>query len=294
MTEVKVFASGFRFPEGPAIGPDGSVYLVELGGGRVSAVSPSGETRVFAHVGGSPNGGAFGPDGALYVCNNGGRHPAAASTDNEPGAGDAPETIQRVAPDGTVSVVVSEIDGVGLNAPNDICFDGHGGYYFSDPTWEFSEDGMAGPGSICYVDRDGRASRVHTGLRFPNGVGLSADRRALLITESSTGDIWALSIEGAGVTGEIRRFGSCGAGALPDGFALDQTGRVLVAGHGTDQIYVFDADGNLESTVPLGAGAGPSNVCFGGAEHRTVFVTAANSGDLLAFEWPIPGDRLPS
>ena len=288
-----VFARGFRYPEGPAFDASGDLFVVELGGSRVSRITPDGTSSTFAEVEGSPTGAAFGPAGALSVCNNGGRHPAAPSTDGIAGEGGAPEAIQRIAQDASVSTVVDAIDGSPLNAPNDICFDASGGFWFSDPSWVFADDGMAGPGTICYTAADGKTTRAHTGLRFPNGVGLTADGSQLLVTESSTGDVWVLPVEGPGSLGAPVRFGSTGDGGLPDGLAVDVDGRVLVAGHGTDSIHVLGPDGRTEQQVPLGAGSGPSNLCFGGPDHSTVYVTAANTGEVLTFPWSCPGLVLP-
>jgi gluconolactonase len=72
MVDMKVLATGLRFPEGPVALADGSIALVEIARGTVSRVTPDGDVAVIADLGGGPNGLALGPDGALYVCNNGG------------------------------------------------------------------------------------------------------------------------------------------------------------------------------------------------------------------------------
>lgn len=286
---IETVATGFRYPEGPAFDSAGNLFLVELGAGRVSRVADDGSWSTFAETGGSPNGSAFAADGSLYVCNNGGKHPPAPSTDDQPGADDGTPSIQRVAPDGTVSVVVDSIDGVGLNAPNDLCCDAQGGLYFTDPTWVFSDDGMAGPGTICYIDSDGKASRVHTGLRFPNGIGLGVGGTTLYVTESSTGDVWWFPVNGPGIIGEPNRFASCGPGSLPDGFAIDVDGTLLVASHGFDHLCVFGADRTVREPVALGSNLGLSNLCFGGPDRTTLYITAAAPGVLLRTVWSKPG-----
>ena len=68
----KEIASGLAFPEGPIALADGSVILVEIAGGRLTRISPTGKKQVVAELGGGPNGAAIGPDGKCYVCNNGG------------------------------------------------------------------------------------------------------------------------------------------------------------------------------------------------------------------------------
>lgn len=68
---MEVIARGLDFPEGPAIGPDGRLYVAENRKGQVSRID-DGEMVAFARTGGGPNGLAFGADGDLFVCNNGG------------------------------------------------------------------------------------------------------------------------------------------------------------------------------------------------------------------------------
>jgi gluconolactonase len=72
MSEIRVIATGLRFPEGPVAMRDGSVVLVEIERQTITRVHPHGRTEVVAYTGGGPNGLAVGPDGAFYVCNNGG------------------------------------------------------------------------------------------------------------------------------------------------------------------------------------------------------------------------------
>src|SRR3954462_12213867 len=136
MSELRVVATGLRFPEGPVAMPDGSIVLGEIERQTLTRVLPDGTTHVIAHTGGGPNGVALGPDGAFYICNNGGFawrlednlfRPALASADYVSGS------IQRVDPtNGGVTVLYDRSGGNKLNGPNDIVFDARGGFYFTD------------------------------------------------------------------------------------------------------------------------------------------------------------------
>jgi gluconolactonase len=280
---------GLRYPEGPAIAPDGTLHVVELGGGEVRRIDSAGTHHVVASLGGSPNGQAITSEGVILVCNNGGRHPPAPSTGGTAGRGGGTPAIQQISATGEVSTLIADIEGAPLNAPNDICLDGEGGIWFSDPSWNFLDDGMAGPGDVCYGTLEGTAARVHRGLRFPNGVALDADGTVLYVAESSTGDVWAFDVEGPGRLGAPRHFGSCGGGALPDGMAVDSDGTLLVAGHGSGNLHVFDAGGHERAPVELGAELGLSNLCFAGDDLRRLVVTAANTGEVLELSWAVPG-----
>src|SRR4051812_45013314 len=138
MAELTEVTSGLAFPEGPIAMPDGTVILVEMFGPRLTRVHPDGRKEVIAEIPGGPNGAAIGPDGALYLCNNGGRYtkvemnglliPGPVTMERYVGG-----RIQRVDLDtGAVTDLYTEVDGNPLWAPNDLVFDAHGGFYFTD------------------------------------------------------------------------------------------------------------------------------------------------------------------
>jgi gluconolactonase len=282
--DITVVATGLAFPEGPAISPTGQLHWTEIAGQRIARLDPDGRVATFADTGGGPNGCAFGPDGYLYVCNNGGSWPRVPSTE---GAGSGPEgqgTIQRIAPDGRVETVLTEVDGIPLIAPNDCCFDDRGGLYFTDPEWGGS------PSSVRYLAADGSARTVCGGIRFPNGLAVTDDGRFLIVAESMTGQLLGYRIEGPGVVSpEPKGNGSIGRRSVPDGFCLDSAGRMIVAGHNTDNLFVLDAaDGRPRFVIDLPE-QGPTNCCFGGDDLTTLYVTSSDKGNLLAIDWDVPG-----
>jgi gluconolactonase len=287
----QVVATGFRFPEGPSFDRDGNLYVVELGGARVSRIAPDGGVDVVAVMGGSPNGSAFGPDGALYVCNGGGRWSAEASTDHRPGPGDGVGLVQRLWPDGRFEPFLTAIDGVPVFAPNDLCFDAAGGFWFTDPVWPAPGRPIP-PGTIGYATLDGHAVRSHTGLRFPNGLGVTADGATLIVAESGTNRLVAFPIRGAGRLGPPEPFGSLGAGVIPDGLCFDTAGRVLCAGHGGGCIVVFPATGGEPEVVLELADRDITNLCFGGPSGSTLYVTESDAGRVVTVEWSTPGAAL--
>ena len=138
MSELIEVATGLSFPEGPIAMADGSVILVEMFGPRLTRIQPDGSKQTIAEIPGGPNGAAIGPGGKVFLCNNGGRFtpidlggmviPGPLTPSNYIGG-----RIQTVdVESGEVTDLYTECDGHPLIAPNDIVFDEHGGFYFTD------------------------------------------------------------------------------------------------------------------------------------------------------------------
>ena len=198
MPELIEVANGLAFPEGPIAMPDGSVVLVEMFGPRLTRVLPDGSKETIAEIPGGPNGAALGPGGLFYVCNNGGRF---TETDMEgltfPG-GLTPEKyiggrIQTVDPaTGTVTDLYTECDGHPLLAPNDLVFDAHGGFYFTDHGLVDDEERAHQIAGIYYAQADGSGIKeVVYPTDDPNGIGLSPDGTTLYWAETWRGRIHA-------------------------------------------------------------------------------------------------------
>lgn len=297
MPQDNVIATGFSFPEGPCFDAAGVLHVVELAGGCVARVV-DGRRAVLCRPGGSPNGAAFGPDGVLYICNNGGNWPAAPSTGGRHGFGGEPALIQRVAADGTYETVLDAIDGRPLNSPNDICFDDHGGFWFTDPVWAPRGDDLmpdmtrVEPGALGYVPADGTPVWIQTGILFPNGLAVTDGGDALIVDETASGRVYRFPILGPGELGEPEPYADLGAGSTPDGMCFDEAGRLHVAGHGSYSVYVIAAGGGTVEEVLRFEDAEITNVCFGGPEHRTLYVTQCVNGRVATVEREIPGMRL--
>ena len=291
MHEIDQLAAGLMFPEGPSIGPDGALYVTEIAGQRISKITEDGTVSTYSHTGGGPNGAAFDAHGDLLVCNNGGRWPSDVPSTAESGIPEnGPGRMQRVNSAGEVIEELAEIDEIALNSPNDVCFDEYGGYYFTDPVWSGLVGGERTAGSVCYVDADGGATRVATNIGFPNGLGVRADGKVLVVCESLTGMLLSYRIEEPGtLSKEPKPNGMIGRRSVPDGFCFDASGQIIVAGHGSNNLFVLDGhDGRPIKIIDLPE-PGPTNCCFGGKDLRTLFVTSSDHGRVFAMEWPVEG-----
>lgn len=307
MSDVEIVTEGLKFPEGPVALPDGSVIVVEIKPGKITRVAPDGTKTEVADVGGGPNGLAIGPDGALYVTNNGGFIWTEIGDMNLPigpgGASEPPDhtggSVQRVAIDtGEVTTLYTECDGNRLNGPNDIVFDQDGSFWFTDlgKTRERDVD----RGFIYWAKADGSEIRqVASGNHGFNGIGLSPDGSRLYSVETSTAHLYAWDIAGPGeLTGGNPLTGGgifLGAGQplqAFDSLAIEENGNICVATliHEAG-ITVFDPDGKIVETVGF-ADPLTTNICFGGDDMRTAYVTLSASGRLAKAPWSRPGLRL--
>jgi gluconolactonase len=290
MPEVRSVTDGLIFPEGPIAMPDGSVLLVEIRRGTLTRVRPDGNLEVVAELGGGPNGAAIGPDGAAYVCNNGGFAWEAIGTSNAP-SGYTGGWIERVDIEtGASTVLYRECDGRNLRGPNDIVFDAEGGFWFTDLGKRRQYD--VDLGGVFYARPDG--SSVTTGvfpLMGPNGVGLSPDGGELYVAETWTGRLWAFELRGPGqVVAESKRCIAATRHSF-DSLAVEADGHVVVAAIDAG-LFVVRPDGSDAHFVAM-PDTLTTNVCFGGADLRTAYVTLSGGGRLVATDWPRPGLQLP-
>lgn len=295
-------ATGLRFPEGPVAMPDGSVILVEIAAGRVTRVKPDGTTETVAEPGGGPNGLAMGPDGKLYCCNNGGFTYVEANGLLMPhGTPDdyAGGRIERIdIATGKVETLYVDTPTAPLRGPNDIVFDAHGGFWFTDhgKTMPRARD-VTG---VFYAEADGSECReVIFPLENPNGIGLSPDGNTLYVAETFTCKLWAFDIVApgeiasrTGLAGNGGRFlHSPGGFTYFDSLGVDGDGNICVATIGESGITCIAPDGGLVEFV---ATDDPftTNICWGGDDLRTAYVTLSGTGRLARMDWPRAGLRL--
>jgi gluconolactonase len=300
MADVTILAGGLRFPEGPVAMADGSVILGEIAGGAVTRIAPGGGRSEIGAAGGGPNGLATGPDGALYVCNNGGSAYAGGGfLSTGPAPGYTGGSIQRIDPrSGETRTLYSACNGHKLSAPNDIVFDRQGGFYFTDlgKRYEHSRD----HGGLYYALPDGsKISEIVYPMLSPNGVGLAPDENTVYVADTETSRLFAFDIVSPGV---VRidpfpaPFGARLVCGLPgyqrfDSLAVEAGGNICVATLVSGHITVIAPDGRVVRQVEV-PDVYPTNICFGGPDLRTAYLTLSANGQLAAMQWPEPGLKL--
>ncbi len=300
--EMRYIATDLAFPEGPVALECGDILVGEMAAGRITRIAPDGRKSVVAETGGGPNGLALGPDGKLYVCNNGGqswgrengRLIALGQSDRYSGG-----RIERIdLSSGAVEVLYDRSPGGPLRGPNDIVFDRFGGFWFTDMGKRRARD--MDRGGVYYATPDGRSIReVVYPMIQPNGIALSPDETRLYVAETSTARVWAFDLKGPGEiepTQLARREESQLLLGLPgyrhfDSMAVDAAGNVCVATLIGGLITVISPEGRLLEQVAMPDDQ-TTNICFGGPDHRTAYITLSGIGAIMARKWPRPGARL--
>lgn len=297
---MREIADGLKFPEGPIAMPDGSVVLVEIAAERLTRVMPDGRKFLITRMPGGPNGAALGPDGWIYVCNNGGfewiEDPVHGLRPRYQAPAYSGGRIERVDPEtGRIETLYTATEHGPLRGPNDIVFDGDGGFWFTDLGKARERD--RDQGGIYYARADGSLIRevVHP-ILTPNGIGLSPDDKVVYVAETEGGRLWAFDIVGPGEIARApwpsphggRFVGAMGVYQRFDSLAVEACGNVCVATLANPCITVIAPDGRIVEQVPTDD-LHTTNICFGGPDLRTAFVTLSNSGRLVAIDWPRPG-----
>ena len=297
--DFEVVATGLQFPEGPIAMNDGSVILVEIARGTLSRVTPEGSIEVISDLGGGPNGAAIGPDGHCYVCNNGGfewihrrgrTYPGNQANDYTTGR------IERVdLSTGQFDVVYESCDGNRLCGPNDIVFDKTGGFWFTDHGKNRERD--RDRTGVYYAKHDGSSiEEVIFPLEAPNGIGLSPNEDELYVAETPTARLWAFPLNEPGMLGGERADRPDGGRVVKgrdsyfmfDSLAVDANGNVCVATLIDGGITTLSPKGDDATFVPLQDRL-TTNICFGGDDLQTAYITLSSTGQLIKIAWDVPG-----
>lgn len=303
MTEFNEITDGLSFPEGPIAMDDGSVILVEMFGPRLTRVQPDGTKETIAEIPGGPNGAAMGPNGVVYLANNGGRFTAQdmdglvfpGPTTPERYIGGRIQTVDIAT--GAVTDLYTECNGNPLIAPNDLVFDAHGGFYFTDHGNSASERTMHYSG-IYYAKNDGSEIReILFPVHEPNGIGLSPDGTVLYWAETWMGRVNRRRIVEPGVLEETGLVDTwpCLYGfpgfQLLDSLGVDADGNVCVATLVNGGISVISPEGELVEFIATGDLL-TTNITFGGPDLKTAYVTLSTTGRLISFDYPRGGVAL--
>jgi len=247
--------SGFIFTEGPAVDKNGNVFFTDQPNNTiVKWSSNSGQLSIFSDDSGRANGLYFDSNGNLLAC---------ADMDNQ---------IWSFSPDGKHKVLLDLYDGKKLNGPNDLWVHPNGGIFFTDPLykrnyWKRNPDRQQDGEHVYFISQDGKkVERVETTLVKPNGIVGSANGKLLYVADIGGKKTYSYRINKNNQLIDKKLFAEMGS----DGMTLDQKGNVYLTGDG---VTVFNKKGIKIAHIPLNA-RWTANVCFGGSDKSTLFITA--------------------
>ena len=271
---VKV-TGGLNFPEGPAWDGKNTLYVSNCYGSWITRVSGS-QVDTLVDTPSTPvsfkqtNGMTVYRDGTIYACDFG------------LGA------ILTFNASGECQMFLANYQEQKFNRPNDLAFDADGNLYFTDPK---SYDRNNRDGVVYAYFQDGKVLKpVYSGLGFPNGIAFSPDGQYLYVCESALARVLKFPVQADGNLGEYSVFVEI-TGGDPDGIAFDTKRNLYVAHFGTGAVYMVSPDQQIIRKIDL-PGKKVTNVEFGDADMRTLYITEVETNTLYKIRVETPGLRL--
>ncbi|MDH4090374.1 MAG: SMP-30/gluconolactonase/LRE family protein [Cyclobacteriaceae bacterium] len=249
-------SSDFLFTEGPAADADGNVFFTDQPNDKIMKWSTDGTVSVYMEGAGRSNG--------LYFDNNG----------NLLSCADLHNQLLSIDRDKKVTVLVKDVGGKKLNGPNDLWVDPGGGVYFTDPFykrdyWTRTEKEIEQE-NVYYLSPDRKTIViVATDFVRPNGIVGTAEGRKLYVADIGDKKTYAFNINSDGTLSDRKLFAAMGS----DGMTVDSKGNVYLTGKG---VTVLNAEGSEIEQIAVDE-PWTANVCFGGKDKKTLFITASKS-----------------
>lgn len=266
--ELRQLASGMEFTEGPVWLPsEGALIFSDIPRGELLRWTPDGGVEPYRRCA-NPNGNALSLDGRLLTCQHGARN------------------LVRWEPDGSATVLAERFGEKRLNSPNDLAVQSDGTLWFSDPPWGLKDqrEGKELDGHWVFRrEPDGTLAVVLRSLAMPNGIALSPDESRLYVADTgghrshpdsklrnvpATVSAWAIDH-----ANELSAKPLWSTLTRCDGMCVDDRGNLYTTGEAG--ITILSPDG--ERLASIDVPEQPANVCFGGKEGRTLFITARTS-----------------
>lgn len=263
LTASGSFTSGV---EGPACDAAGNLFAVNFAREQtIGQVTPDGSASLFVTLPGKStgNGIRFDRQGQMYVADY------------------VEHNVLRIDPK-TRKVEVFAHEPT-MNQPNDLAIASDGTLYASDPDWK------TGAGQLWRIDPRGRATRLASGMGTTNGIDVSPDGRILYVNESVQRNVWAFDRDNDGDITNKRLLHKFNDFSL-DGMRCDVDGNLYVARHGEGTVAKLSPKGEVLKKIDV-LGKDPTNICFGGDDGCTAYVTEADQKRIVQFRVERPGNE---
>ncbi|GAB3673019.1 SMP-30/gluconolactonase/LRE family protein [Salinisphaera aquimarina] len=254
--KLRLVSDQFEFTEGPAADRNGNVFFTDQPNNRIWEYDTDGKLSLFMDGAGRSNGLFFDADGNLVS------------------AADLHGELWSIGPDKQVSVLVKDYQGHRLNGPNDLWIDPRGGIYFTDPYYQRDYWTRTQPDidqqRVYYRTPDGlRVIAVASDLEKPNGIIGTPDGKTLYISDFGGKKTYRYTIDDDGQLSDKTLFTAMGS----DGMTMDANHNLYLTGHG---VTIFNQGGDKIGHIAVDE-EWTGNVTFGGADDRTLFITASDS-----------------
>ena len=259
------------FLEGPVFDAQGNLYVTDIPFGRVFRIDPQGEWALVAQWDGEPNGMKFLDAKQLLV------------TDYKNGL------VVLDIDSGQVRPFLERRNSERFKGVNDLVFDSKGHLYFTDQ----GQTGLHDPtGRVYRLAPDGRLDMLLSNVPSPNGIVLSNDERFLFVAATRGNCVWRMPLLADGSVSKAGQFFTSYGPSGPDGLAMDEDGRLLVANPGLARVWVLNRFAEPEQVLTGQPGASLTNLAFGGSDRRTLYCTDSTHGQILRSSMDVAGSAL--
>ena len=259
------------FLEGPVFDAQGNLYVTDIPFGRIFRIDPRGEWEQVAQWNGEPNGMKFLNERELLV------------TDYRNGL-----MVCEIA-SGAVRPYLERRNSERFKGVNDLVFDSRGNLYFTDQ----GQTGLHDPTGRLYRLRvDGGLDVLLANVPSPNGVALSPDERVLYLGVTRGNQVWRVPLLDDGSVAKVSAFFTSYGPSGPDGLAVDQKGRLIVANPGLGVAWVLNHHAQPDVVLRSSVGSSLTNIAFGGPDRKTLYCTESVSGSVLRAELDVAGLQL--
>jgi gluconolactonase len=257
--------------EGPSFDLDGNLYCVDIPWGRVFRISPSGEFTLVLEYDGEPNGLKIHRDGRIFIA-------------------DYKNGIMVLDPEtGRIEPFLERVRLERLKAVNDLVFASNGDLYFTDQ----GLTGLHDPsGRVFRVRADGRVDCLLDNIPSPNGLVLDPGESVLYVAVTRANAVWRVPLMRDGTVAKVGNYIQMSGGGGPDGLAIDEDGNLAVAHIGIGAVWLFSAEGEPMLRVQSRLGKHTTNMAYGGADRKTLFITESQTGTILSAPMPVSGRRM--
>lgn len=256
------------FLEGPVWSPDGFLYVTDIPHGRVFRIARSGEWELVVEYDGEPNGMKLVDDSHLLI------------TDYRNGL--MLLDIER----GEVRPYLERRNSERFRGVNDLTFDSAGNLYFTDQ----GQTGLHDPtGRVYRLSPEGRLDLLLGNCPSPNGLVLSPDEKVLYVAMTRGNCVWRVPLQADGSVSKVGHFFTSYGPSGPDGLTIDTQGRLFVANPGLGRAWVLNHRAEPVVVLTSPEGASLTNLCFGGPDMKTLFMTESVSGTVLTARMEVAG-----